>query len=255
MATEDPGNDGPSLELPSLSFKRRRRRAKQEPAPTATAPEPTASVEPIPDPGPEPAPTPRPVPEPTPAPQPSPEPLPAPIPTPEPQPGPMAAATATQVREDDTRTGSTEPTTPDRPRRRRRQPTVGRLPAVGAMAAAVLTGALVGLATVLLTSGSLRGCEVVGGTATCGGGPGFLLLLVIFVVAVLLGAALLRAFGVNDPGSTSFLGVGLLAVVALLVLIDVLMSWWMVLVIPVVGAAAFALAHWVTTAIVEPADG
>jgi hypothetical protein len=123
------------------------------------------------------------------------------------------------------------------------------------MAAAVLTGALVGLVTVLLTSGSLRGCELARGTATCGGGPGFLLLVVIFVVAVLLGGALLRAFGVNDPGSTAFLGVGLLTVVALLVLVDVLMSGWMLLVIPAVGAAAFALAHWVTTAVVEPADG
>ena len=38
-----------------------------------------------------------------------------------------------------------------------------------------------------------------------------------------------------DPGSTSFLAVGLLAVVALLFLVDVLFDWWMIIVIPVVS--------------------
>ena len=68
-------------------------------------------------------------------------------------------------------------------------------------------------------------------------------------------SVLLRAFGVSDPSSTSLLGVGLLAVIALLFLINVLMSWWMVLVIPLVAAGTFALAHWVTTAFVETTDG
>jgi hypothetical protein len=120
------------------------------------------------------------------------------------------------------------------------------------MTAAVLTGVVVGLVTVGLTWGSLKGCEVTRGTATCGGGPGLLLLVVIVVVAALLGAALLRAFRVNDPGSTSFLGVALLTVVALLFLIDVLSSGWMIVVIPLVAAGTYALAHWVTTAFVEP---
>jgi membrane protein implicated in regulation of membrane protease activity len=71
---------------------------------------------------------------------------------------------------------------------------------------------------------------------------------------IYLGGALLKAFRVPDPGSTSFLAVGLLAVVALLFLVDVLFSWSMIIVIPVVAMATYALAHWVTTAFVEPAE-
>ena len=39
--------------------------------------------------------------------------------------------------------------------------------------------------------------------------------------------------GVDEPGSTSLLGVGLVVVIALLFLIELLFNWWMVLVIPV----------------------
>ena len=61
-----------------------------------------------------------------------------------------------------------------------------------------------------------RGCEAVRGTSSCGGGPGFTLLVATFAVCVLLGSALLRTFLIPDPGSSSFLAVGLVAVVALL---------------------------------------
>ncbi len=68
MATDDQGDDRPSLELPSLSFKRRKRRSRKA---DEAAPVDSASVEPVPDPGPEPVPTPRPVPEPRPEPSPT----------------------------------------------------------------------------------------------------------------------------------------------------------------------------------------
>ncbi len=121
------------------------------------------------------------------------------------------------------------------------------------MAGAVITGVLVGIITVGLTWASQRMCEVVRGTSSCGG-PGFFLLVAIMVAMVLLGAALLRAWGVSDPGSTSFLAVGLLAVVALLFLVDVLFSWWMIIVIPAVAVATFALSHWVTTSYGDAAE-
>ncbi len=119
------------------------------------------------------------------------------------------------------------------------------------MAASILTGLLVGLLTVGLTWASLRLCEVVQGTSSCGN-PGFFLLLAIMVAMVLVGRLLLHAFGVADPGSTSFLGMGIVAVVALLFLVDQLFLWWMVLAIPAVAMASYALAHWVTTSLVEP---
>ncbi len=119
--------------------------------------------------------------------------------------------------------------------------------------ASAVTGLIVGALMVGLTAAVLRGCEAIRGTSTCGG-PGLLLLVVILVVLVLVGQALLKAFQVADPGSTSFLAVGLIAVVALLFLIDVILDWQMIIVIPLVGVAAYLLSHWVTTAFVEPAD-
>jgi hypothetical protein len=140
-----------------------------------------------------------------------------------------------------------QPTKQPRPRREL------ALPTPGGTTAAVVTGALVGVISVGLTWASLRLCEVVRGTTSCGG-PGYLLLLLILVAMVLLGTALLRALGVPEPGSTSFLAVGLLAVLTLLLLVGVLFHWWMILVLPACSALTFAAAHWVTTTFVEPGD-
>jgi hypothetical protein len=139
-----------------------------------------------------------------------------------------------------------------RPARQPRPTRELALPAVGGTTAAVLTGALVGVIGVGLTWASLRLCEVVRGTSSCGG-PGYLLLLLILVAMVLLGTVLLRALGVPEPGSTSLLAVGLLAVLTLLLLVGVLFHWWMILVLPACSALTFAAAHWVTTTFVEPA--
>ena len=118
------------------------------------------------------------------------------------------------------------------------------------MAAALVTGAVVGVLMVGLTGAGFRLCEVIQGAPSCGD-PGFLLLLAIVIVVILVGKALLAAWAVPDPGSTSFLAVGLLCVVALLFLVDVLFNWWMIIVIPVLGMLCFALSHWVTTAFVD----
>ena len=120
------------------------------------------------------------------------------------------------------------------------------LPALGAAVAALVVGALVGLLGVVLTFLGLQGCELVTGTDSCGG-PGLLVLVAIVVAMVLAGAAMLRLFGVPDAGSVSFLGVGLLMVVVLVLLIDSLASPAMLVVIPVLTAGCFALARWVTT--------
>ncbi|WP_168929293.1 hypothetical protein [Nocardioides sp. GY 10113] len=120
--------------------------------------------------------------------------------------------------------------------------------------AAALTGAVVGAALVVLTWLALRGCEAVRGTASCGGGPGLLLLLATFVLGVFLGSALLRAFQVTDPGSSSFLAVGIVAVLSLLFLVDVMDHWSMIVVIPLLGVAAYTGSVWVTRTFVE-ADG
>ncbi|MEZ0577737.1 hypothetical protein [Nocardioides sp. MH1] len=117
--------------------------------------------------------------------------------------------------------------------------------------AAAVTGVVVGAALVLLTWLSLRGCEAVRGTATCTGGPGLLLLVATFVLSILLGSTLLKVFQIPDPGSSSFLAVGLVAVVALLFLIDALDHWSMIIVIPVLSVGAYLASVWVTKTFVE----
>ena len=118
--------------------------------------------------------------------------------------------------------------------------------------AASVTGVVVGLLLVGMTAGSLQACEAVRGTSTCGG-TGVPILLVIMAVLIAIGGFLLRLFHVPDPTTTSFLAVGMVAVIALLFLLDFLLSLWMLLVIPVIAVAMYLLAFWVTTAFVEPA--
>jgi hypothetical protein len=142
-----------------------------------------------------------------------------------------------------------EATAGRRPKSRR----VPRGPVLTGYPASALTGLLVGALMVGLTVAALRGCEAIRDTSTCGG-PGLLILVIILVVLVMVGQLLLKAFRVPDPGSTSFLAVGLIAVVALLFLIDVILDWQMLIVIPLVGLLTFLLSHWVTTAFVETAD-
>ncbi len=114
-----------------------------------------------------------------------------------------------------------------------------------------MAGAVTGLAGVLLVLLVLRGCDAVRGTPTCGSGAGLLLLLAIAVAMVLVGALLLRELGVPESGSTAALGVSLVAVLALLFLIGVLMSWTMVVVVPLLTAATFVASWWVTTTFTE----
>ncbi len=178
---------------------------------------------------------------------------------------PPAPLFVDEVQDTDTSTGATAATPvkpaktpkqakPPRPAKVKapREPRPDRRQVPGRIAAAV-TGLVVGLALVAATAVALRGCEAVQGTATCGN-AGYPLLLVVLIIGVVLGSALLRFFAVPDPGSTSFLAVGLLAVVALIVLIEVIDSWWMVIVIPVVGALTYLLSYWVTTTFIEPAE-
>ena len=68
---------------------------------------------------------------------------------------------------------------------------------------------------------AMQGCELVRGTTSCGG-VGLLMLLVILAAMVVLGAVMLKAWGIADATSTSVLAVGLIAVICLLLLIDVL---------------------------------
>jgi hypothetical protein len=131
---------------------------------------------------------------------------------------------------------------------------VARLPAINPVVAAILTGTLSGLAAVLLAFGAARGCEQVRNTDSCGGGLGLLAIVAILALEVVIGANLLKAWQISDPFSTSFLGVGLVATLAMLIFLDDLNSPWMLLVIPLMTAVAFALSWWVTVRFIDEYD-
>lgn len=224
MADKDLEGDGPSLELPSFGFGRKKK-AKQ--------PEPPAPIEDT-------APPVDPVVEPEPEPEPEPQ------PEPEPEPDPVVPA---QIVKTETRPVQVPEPAADEPRDK----PGFKLPALPALQAALAVGALIGLLAVLLTFASLKLCELVRGTDSCGG-PGLLLLVATLVILTYVGGWLLRGFGIDDPGSTSFLAVGLLAVMAMLFFLDVIYNWWMVIVIPIVAMATYALSWWVTTRFVDISD-
>ena len=161
-----------------------------------------------------------------------------PTPEPAPEPAPVAVETPAPEPEQDE-------LVEERPARRPRLRRPSGWPAV------VATGLLVGLAVVGLTWGSLRTCEQVQGTSSCGT-AGYPMLGLVVALAVLVGSLLLRLAQVPDPVSTSLLGVGVAAVIVLVFLINHLDQPAMVVVIPLICAATYAGAHWLTTAVIEP---
>jgi hypothetical protein len=118
---------------------------------------------------------------------------------------------------------------------------------------ALLTGAIVGLVLVGLTSASGQACTALRGTSSCWT-PGILLLLAATAVAVLVGWLVLLVAGVGSPGSTSVLGVGLLVVIVLLALLPVLDEGWVVVAVPAVAMLTFVAARWLTTTYAEPGE-
>jgi hypothetical protein len=132
-------------------------------------------------------------------------------------------------------------------------PIRGRDLPVPGSSAAVGAGLVCGLIGTVLSVGSLRGCEAVRGVGSCGG-IGLFALLAILVVEIFIGAAILKGCRVEDSFSTSFLGVGVAAVVIVLFLLGHLGSWWMLVVVPLVTAAAYLFSWWVTTRYVDVRD-
>ncbi len=127
-----------------------------------------------------------------------------------------------------------------------------RGPLLAPLAAAVLTGAVVGLLTSGLVWLALRGCSSLRGTSSCGD-PGIFALLAIVVAMVLAGRFALAALRVPDAGSTAFLGMALVAVLALL-FVDTLDSVVGAVVLAVVTAVTFGLSQWLTSTFTEPGE-
>jgi hypothetical protein len=128
----------------------------------------------------------------------------------------------------------------------RRPLRVPRVP-VPAVAAAALAGLVTGAALLGLVSLGFRGCEALNGNTSCGKGPGMVGLVLVFAVAVVIGRFLLAWAKLPEPGLTSFLGVGVASLVAILALGGLFDSAAIIVVLPLLCAATFAGAWWVAT--------
>lgn len=254
---EEQESSGPSLEPPSLFRRKKKKPEPPEPPEPSEPSEPQGEDSPttiLDDTPAAPASSPGPKPRSKPGPKPGPKPT-APPPSvapPSVPPPPFAddEPTETLQAQAPLQTPVPAPTAVDTPPRPAKPPRT--FPVVPGRVAAALAGVLVGALIVGLTSASFELCSRIQGTSSCGG-PGIFLLLAILVLGVVVGTLVLRLCQVPEPGSTSFLAVGLTSVVALLFLIDALFEWWMIIVIPLVAVATFLLSHWVTTTFVEPA--
>lgn len=119
--------------------------------------------------------------------------------------------------------------------------------------AATLTGAFCGGLTVLLAWATSEGCSAIRSGGTCGG-YGLVALIAILGIDVILASALLRAFKIADPATTSLLGVGLVGVLAMLFFLRDTQSSAMVYVIPILMAVTFAASWWLTNAVAQGTD-
>jgi hypothetical protein len=231
-------DQGPSLELPSLGF-RRRKKAKPEAAEPESTTEaadapadeaPTEVIEQVAEPAAEPVAEPvaelvaealPPVAEPA-AVEPARE---APAPA---QPGeePTPIAPAKKPKE-----------------RKPRKPRTRWLGAGG-------IGLLAGFAIVGLIGLTLQACDSATGTTSCGG-PGLFVLLAILALITVGATRLLRMWGFSDAGTVAFLGIALTGIVVLVFLTTHLQSLGMVLVIPMITMFAFLISDWVSATMSE----
>lgn len=127
-------------------------------------------------------------------------------------------------------------------RRTARRPRVRTVnaPQLPPAAAAAAVGLLTGLVGVALTLVMMAGCGVLLGTPSCGGGLGFIALVLVIAVTVLAGRAMMRFLSVPDAAAIAFVGVVTVVVLLLLLAPDSLFSVWMWIVVPLLTAVTFA---------------
>ena len=141
------------------------------------------------------------------------------------------------------------PKPPKAPKEKRERATTP-LPWLPGYVAAIVTGALCGGLTVLLAWATGQGCSALRGVGTCGG-YGVFALVAILGIDVVIATGILRLCRVVDPATTALLGVGLVAVLAMVFFLGSTQSVAMVYVIPLLMAATFAFAWWITKAIAQ----
>ena len=126
------------------------------------------------------------------------------------------------------------------------------VPPVPPLLILAVVGVLAGFVTIGMVWLSERGCERFRDTSNCGAW-GFPLLVLTVVVAIVLGATALSRLAMPHPRLVAFLGVAFMLLVVLGFLADNLFSSWTLLVVPVLTAMTFLLAHLIA-GLLERAD-
>jgi hypothetical protein len=120
--------------------------------------------------------------------------------------------------------------------------------------AAAIVGAVCGVVGVLLTSLGEQGCNAVPARSSCGS-VGVILLVAVTAGCILLGALLLRALSVPDAVLVSFFGVAAALIVILWFFLGSVFSTRMLVVVPLLTAAAFAVSAIATKALAATTNG
>ena len=118
-----------------------------------------------------------------------------------------------------------------------------RLPRIEQTRASAIVGLLIGLITVGVTALFAMGFGQLRGTSTGGGRWGSLTVVIVAFIAFALGEYLLAKLHVRQPRVTSFLGVCLTLLAIMAFFLNVVDGVWAWLVLPLLGAAAYAIAH------------
>lgn len=117
------------------------------------------------------------------------------------------------------------------------------LPRIEQTKAAASVGAVVGIAVVAITSLLLTIFSHLRGVSTGGGRWGSLTVVVVAFIAFALGEFLLAKWYVRQPRITSFLALCLELVIIMGFFLGVINSVWAWLIMPILGAVTFAIAH------------
>jgi hypothetical protein len=107
-----------------------------------------------------------------------------------------------------------------------------------------VVGLLCGFATVALVWLSERGCDRVRDTPNCGA-LGLPQLVLTVIITIVLGALALSRLGMPQPRLVAFLGVMFMLLIVVGLLSGQLFSTWALLVVPVLTAITFLVAHLV----------
>jgi hypothetical protein len=105
-----------------------------------------------------------------------------------------------------------------------------------------VVGLLAGFVTIAMIWLSEQGCNQLRDTPNCGA-VGFPLLVLTVVVTIVLAALALTKLAMPHPRLVAFLGVMFMLLIVLAFLTDHLSSTWNLLVVPVLSAVTFLVAH------------